>query len=339
MADKVQLRILKKSVDKWNRWRQQNPSVGVNLRGADLRDANLGGAYLFAVDLSEANLTGANLNGANLSRANLSRADMTLADVSEVNLFEANLVRANLSRAKLSWADLSSANLNEANLSRAKLGSALMAYTALGSTDLTAVKGLEEIRHDGPSMIGIDTIYLSRGKIPEVFLRGAGVPENFIVYMRSLIGSAIEYYSCFISYSSRDKEFAQRLYADLQNKGVRCWFAPKDLKTGDRIRPEIDKAIQLQDKLLIVISKNSIKSPWVEKEVETAFEKERRQKRTVLFPIRSDDAVMRTKQAWAADIRRARHIGDFSDWKNHDEYQKAFGRLMRDLKAEEKMAR
>jgi len=122
----------------------------------------------------------------------------------------------------------------------------------------------------------------------------------------------------------------------LQNKGVHCWFAPKDLKTGDRIRPEIDKAIQLLDKLLIVISKNSVKSPWVEKEVETAFEKERRQKRTVLFPIRSDDAVMRTKQAWAADIRRARHIGDFSDWKNHGEYQKAFGRLIRDLKAEEK---
>ena len=45
---------------------------------------------------------------------------------------------------------------------------------------------------------------------------------------------------------------------------------------------------------------------------------------------------MEAEEAWAADIRRTRHIGDFRKWNNHDEYQKAFGRLMRDLKAEEK---
>jgi hypothetical protein len=55
--------------------------------------------------------------------------------------------------------------------------------------------------------------------------------------------------------------------------------------------------------------------------------------RTILFPIRLDDTVMETDQAWAADIRRTRHIGDFRDWKNHDSYKKAFDRLLRDLKA------
>jgi hypothetical protein len=43
---------------------------------------------------------------------------------------------------------------------------------------------------------------------------------------------------------------------------------------------------------------------------------------------------MQTKKAWAADIRRMRHIGDFRRWKEHDSYQKAFARLLRDLKAE-----
>ena len=52
------------------------------------------------------------------------------------------------------------------------------------------------------------------------------------------------------------------------------------------------------------------------------------------FPIRLDDAVMETDQAWAADIRRTRHIGDFRNWKDHDAYQNAFARLLRDLKAE-----
>ena len=92
--------------------------------------------------------------------------------------------------------------------------------------------------------------------------------------------------------------------------------------------------------MLLVLSEHSVNSKWVEKEVETAFDKEtpdhfdkETPDHTVLFPIRLDDAVMKTDRAWAADIRRTRHIGDFSRWKDHDAYQKAFDRLLRDLKA------
>jgi hypothetical protein len=53
----------------------------------------------------------------------------------------------------------------------------------------------------------------------------------------------------------------------------------------------------------------------------------------VLFHTRLDGAVMGTDQAWAASLRRTRHIGDFLPWKDHDEYQKSFERLLRDLKA------
>jgi GTPase SAR1 family protein len=177
-------------------------------------------------------------------------------------------------------------------------------------------------------------IYSSQGKIPEVFLKEAGVPDSFIDYMRSLVGSPIDYYSCFISYSSKDQAFAERLYADLHSKGVRCWFAPHDMRIGDEIRPRIDESIRIHDKLLLVLSESSLASTWVKKEVETAFEKEAQQNTLVLFPVRLDDTMMHTPQVWAADIRRMRHIGDFTRWENQDEYQKAFDRLLRDLKAE-----
>jgi hypothetical protein len=49
---------------------------------------------------------------------------------------------------------------------------------------------------------------------------------------------------------------------------------------------------------------------------------------------RLDDAGMDTQQAWAASLRRTRHIGDFRNWKDHDAYKVAFDRLLRDLKAE-----
>jgi hypothetical protein len=286
-----------------------------------------------------------------LAEANLHGADLRGARLCSANLRGANLTGANLTDADLRAADLCAADLRDSDFTN------VCAYgTLFGDNDLSTVKGLETLEHMGPSTIGIDTIYKSKGNIPEIFLRGAGVPEEFITYMKSLVGKAIDFYSCFISYSSRDSDFAQRLHADLQQKGVRCWFAPEDLKIGDKFRMRIDESIRVYDKLMVILSANSIHSPWVEDEVEAAFEKERkgpgygrqdtgdgedaashenqrRPSNTVLFPIRLDDAVMETDQAWAASLRRTRHIGDFLTWKDHDSYQTSFDRLLRDLKA------
>jgi hypothetical protein len=329
VANRKHFEILNKGAEAWNEWRRQNPKIRPNLAKEIL---------LLNVDLSGADLSGADLSGTDLFGARLDRADLRGADLHEAGLGTATLFAANLNGANLTAAALGGANFNMASLSGMNVTNSVMAGTVLANVDLSSAKGLETVKHRGPSTVGIDTIYKSKGKIPEMFLRGAGVPEIFIAYMKSLAGSptVFEYYSSFISYSTKDQKFADLLHWQLQSKGARVWLATEDLKIGGRFRAEIDEAIRLYDKLLLVLSKDSVKSPWVEAEVEAAFEKERKQKRTVLFPIRLDDAVMETEEAWAADIRRTRHIGDFRKWKNHDEYQKAFGRLMRDLKAEEK---
>ena len=234
-------------------------------------------------------------------------------------------------------ATLNGANLVRADLSGADLNGVGCFGTVFASVDLSEVIGLESIAHDGPSAVGIDTCFLSKGNIPEAFLRGCGVPEPVIIDRFASIKAMvpIQFYSCFISYSSKDSPLAERLHADLQTKGVRCWFAPEDLRIGEEIRGGIDQSIRVHDKLLLVLSKNSVQSEWVKREVETAMEQERRQKRTVLFPIRLDDAVMKIESGWPADIRLSRNIGDFRRWKNHDAYQKSFDRLLRDLRASE----
>ena len=83
-----------------------------------------------------------------------------------------------------------------------------------------------------------------------------------------------------------------------------------------------------------MLSEASVNSAWVEREVQAAREREDRTGKPVLFPIRLDDAVMNANKAWTADLRRTRHIGDFANWMNHDSYQQAFDRLLRDLKAQ-----
>ncbi|MGA2435857.1 MAG: TIR domain-containing protein, partial [Bryobacteraceae bacterium] len=90
---------------------------------------------------------------------------------------------------------------------------------------------------------------------------------------------------------------------------------------------------RLHDKLLLILSAHSVLSSWVREEVESSLERERREKRLMLFPVRLDDAVMDATEAWAASVRRQRHIGDFRQWKSHDVYQNGLQRLLRDLKA------
>ncbi|HVB22591.1 MAG TPA: pentapeptide repeat-containing protein [Ktedonobacteraceae bacterium] len=338
-----------------------------NLIGADLSNASLNGAYLIGADLSNANLNGANLNGTIFSNAILSNADLSnailsstiispsllihsdfsriyhsSADLGGANLSSANLSNADLGDVNLNGTDLSSANLNHANLIGANLNHANLSnaifkktrigYTGFGAIDMRTVQELETVIHQFPSTIGTDTLLRSEGDIPEVFLRGAGLSDTFIEYARSLAQHPIAYYTCFISYSSQDEAFVKRLYDDLQNNNVRCWFAPHDMRIGDEIRSRIDESIRIHDKLLLVLSQHSIESTWVKKEVETAFEKEQQQNKLVLFPVKLDDTVMQTKQAWAADIRRMRHIGDFQRWKEYDIYQKSLERLLRALK-------
>ena len=255
----------------------------------------------------------------------------TQPDLSSANFRDANFRDANLSNANLSYAILFNTNLSSADLSYADLSYARVRFIQFNNIDLRTVRGLDTVEHTGPSYIGIDTIYRSEGYIPEAFLRKAGVPEDFIIYMRSLVAHPIEYYTCFISYSSRDQDFADRLYADLQSKGVRCWFAPEDMKIGDKIRQRIDESIRLYDKLLLILSAHSVASWWVEYEVEKALAKERQAQRTVLFPIRLDEQIIQSTTDWATHIKETRHIGDFTVWKDHDAYQRGLKRLLRDL--------
>jgi hypothetical protein len=137
--------------------------------------------------------------------------------------------------------------------------------------------------------------------------------------------------SCFISYSTKDQKFADQLYADLQNKGVRCWFAPHDLPIGAKTWDAIDQAIKIRDKLLLILSKNSIDSEWVEDEVQKAFAEERDRKELMLFPVRIDDAVMETPEPWARKLRDQRNIGDFRQWNDHEAYERSLDRMLRDL--------
>jgi hypothetical protein len=248
----------------------------------------------------------------------------------KLNLGGANLIEANLGGANLREADLREANLFE---------------TLFVDIDLSKTKGLQSCRYSGPSSLEIRTLTRS-GRLPLEFLRGCGLPDNFIDYLPSLVNQAIQFYSCFISYSTKDQDFADRLHADLQAKGIRCWFAPHDVQGGRKLHEQIDEAIRLHDKLLLILSPASMDSEWVKTEISKARKREVRDGARVLFPISlAPFEAIRDWECFDADAGkdsareiREYYIPDFSSWKDHDSYQKAFQRLVKDLQAPAKSA-
>jgi len=160
MANEEQLEILSKGVKFWNKWREDNPNIEIDLMGADLSNANLnkanlsgvglrrarlGGANVGDADLSyanlvEADLRGANLRGALLENAGLAGADLLGADLREAILWEANLSQTNLTSSDLREADLMEANLKDATLTNADLTGADLRGVALVGTWIDGVK-------------------------------------------------------------------------------------------------------------------------------------------------------------------------------------------------------
>ncbi len=157
MGDWEHLDIIRGGVGVWNQWRDENPKIVPDLRGAMLSEANLNSvdfhdALLDNINLKEAvldwaNLEGASLRSAELKEATFNGARMMGADFSGSNMKEvtlsgqllrntnfsgANLKEADLSTADLRGADLRGADLSEADLTKAKLQGALIdQYTLL----------------------------------------------------------------------------------------------------------------------------------------------------------------------------------------------------------------
>lgn len=168
------------------------------------------------------------------------------------------------------------------------------------------------------------------------------MPEQFITSARSLVGQPIEFYSSFISYSTKDQDFADRLFADLQTKCVRCWFAPHDAQRERKLHEQIDEAIRMHEKLLLILSPHSMNSEWVKTEIVKARKREVREKTQILFPVSlvPYEPSIRDWECFDADTGKdsAREIreyliADFSNWKDHESYQKEFVLLLRDLQS------
>jgi hypothetical protein len=345
MANPAHLAILGRGVEAWNKWQR---AVLNRYRGdTDYDSPDLSGADLFGGRLNGIDLRRADLRGCDLRSARLVGADFRGSGLEGTRLSGANLMAAHFAPLAVHIkADTISLYPPVAGGAFTRVGPNVadsnFGFTTIDSIDLRQWSGLESARHGGRSIITIGTLVDSHGQIPLPFVRGCGFPEKLIEHLPSLFQDPIQFYSCFISYSTMDQEFADRLHGDLQNKGVRCWFAPHDIQAGKKLHEQIDEAIRLYDRLLLILSDHSMNSEWVKTEIAHDRQKEMNERRQVLFPITL--VPFEKIQAWegldadtgkdsAREIREY-FIPDFSNWSDYEAYQVAFQRLASDLQAE-----
>jgi hypothetical protein len=88
-----------------------------------------------------------------------------------------------------------------------------------------------------------------------------------------LMDNNMKTHHVFISYSSKEKNIADAVCHKLEEKGVKCWMAPRDIRPGSSYAKDIILGIEHSEIFLLIFSDKSQKSIWVKKEVERALSK------------------------------------------------------------------
>lgn len=93
----------------------------------------------------------------------------------------------------------------------------------------------------------------------------------------------------FVSHSSHDKPFVRNLAASLLAEGIPVWLDSWELEIGDPLLSRIERGIQGTSLFVVVVSRKSIESGWVERELRTALAREVQTGRQFVFPIKIDE--------------------------------------------------
>jgi hypothetical protein len=116
----------------------------------------------------------------------------------------------------------------------------------------------------------------------------------------------------FLSHSSTDKTFVRKLAADLRASRHTVWIDEAEINVGDSLIGKIRDGIDSVDYVAAVLSKTSIQSEWVKKELEIASNREIKEKRVIVLPILVDKVDL-------PGFLEGKLYADFTDLEKYDE--------------------
>ena len=82
----------------------------------------------------------------------------------------------------------------------------------------------------------------------------------------------------FLSHASADDSFVAELRRELEARHLPVWVDSHKLRGGDKLKPEIKKAIEAASQVIVVLSPHTDNSAWVRREIKLALRVEKRRK-------------------------------------------------------------
>ena len=343
--------------------------TGADLRMADLSGANLTGAHLFRATMPRATLTRAQLVGCFLGRANLSGAsmiqaqlkgadlsyaalsyadlegadlsgaDLTSTDLSWANLTDADLRGASLTTTTLLMADLTGADLREARLVKSNMESTVLLRAKAGGTlfancDLRSTIGLDTVLHAAPSTIALDTLARSCGRIPRIFLQGAGVAEPLMAAQDAMTSERRAFPTVLLIGSLADTGLTERLRHALANEKIPSWALYADdedaLNSGEA---SLDHVVYY-DRLALLCTDAALENPFTSRYFAELMRSTGHGAATPLAALAFGGLFYERQDRLCSGLRKGDAL-DFRGWDNAGDWERAVEALVRLLAAPE----
>ncbi|UOD32165.1 toll/interleukin-1 receptor domain-containing protein [Massilia violaceinigra] len=134
--------------------------------------------------------------------------------------------------------------------------------------------------------------------------------------------------SIFLSHSHADKEFARKLGSDLRRFGFGVWIDEAEINIGDSLIAKIREGLDQVDYVAAILSKASIASQWVTRELDIASNREIQEERVLVLPLVLEIVEL-------PGFLKGKFYGDFTDRENYDT---SLGLLLRALGGASKVA-
>ncbi len=115
----------------------------------------------------------------------------------------------------------------------------------------------------------------------------------------------------FLSYSSEDRPFVDRIAQDLERVNVGIWYDKWEIRVGDSLIEKISEGIRENDYLALMLSPNSVTSEWVRREVNAALIRELDEKKVIILPVLIESCEIPTllREKKYADFRKSYENG------------------------------
>ena len=341
--------------------------TGVDLRMADLSGALLTGAHLFRANLPRANLAGSQMTGSSLCRARLTSAvlshavlkgaDLSYSDLSYADLDGADLSGADLTATDFSWATLTSANLRGATLTSTSLmmanltgadlrgaritkadfeSSILHRAIAGGSLfancDLRSVIGLESMLHGAPSSITLDTLARSGGRIPRLFLQGAGVADPLISAQDVLKEQRRTFPTLLLIGSLSDSGLSEQLCRSLSQAHIPAWaLYPDDEDALNTGQSSLDHTVYY-DRLALLCTDAGLDNPLTSRFFSELVRSAKQGRHANLIALGAGEVFYQRQDRLCDGLRDSLTI-DIRGWEDSGTIESAVAHLVRELSA------